>query len=95
MVNDRLTGDRMSVVSLRGSAFASSDQGAVRGDDDAQLLTPNGVCARTGESYAKLIKRHGIVNFVFSYSSGTFHALNASGEELAKGETIRELLESL
>jgi hypothetical protein len=51
--------------------------------------------AAAGGSYAALIKRHGIVNFVFRYSTGSFHAMNADGKELASGETIRQLLKSL
>lgn len=85
----------MSVVPFRGDAISGSDYDSIRDDYSARLLTPNGVCKRTGESYAELIQRHGIVNFVFSYTSGTFHALDVRGEELARGETIRELLDSL
>ena len=85
----------MSVVPFRGVAVSGGDYSEIRDDYAARHLGPNGVCHRTGESYAEVIRRHGIVNFVFSYASGTFHALNKRGEEMARGETIRELLDSL
>jgi hypothetical protein len=85
----------MSVVPFRSATDSGGQGDKIRDDHAARLLTPNGVCHRTGESYAEMIRRHGIVNFVFSYTSGTFHALNKRGEELARGETIRELLDSL
>ena len=45
--------------------------------------------------YAALIALHRITNFTFSYQKGCFTAVNARGEELASGETVRELLDSL
>ena len=85
----------MSVVPFRGTTESGGHFDTIRDDHGERLTTPNGVCHRTGEPYSEVIRRHGIVNFVFSYTSGTFHALNKSGEELARGVTIRELLDSL
>jgi hypothetical protein len=93
----------MTVVSIRQDAPCADNLGEIRDEhrdiqEDVRLrqaLVPDDVSARTGLSYAEIIHRHGIFKFVFSYSTSAFHALDADGETLASGETIRELLDSL
>ena len=85
----------MAVVHLRGSATAENPFTNIREDEGTELLPPNGQHERTGEPYARLIRRYGIANFVFSYGTGTFSALDGAGREIARGETIKELLDSL
>ncbi len=93
----------MTVVSMRQAATGAGnlderwgERGDQSGDlDDRRTLDPDGVSTKTGEPYAEIIRRHGIVKFEFSYATGAFHALDADGTTLASGETIRELLESL
>ncbi len=48
-----------------------------------------------GESFASVIDRHGVATFSFHRTTGYFHALNAEGQELASGRSVREILESL
>ncbi len=88
----------MTVVSMRQDASRADDLGErwdQTGDlDHRRTLAPDGVSPKTGETYAEIIRRHGIVKFEFSYATGAFHALDANGGILASGETIRELLES-
>ena len=85
----------MSVVNLSGSALTEGQYDNIREDEEERLLDVGATAAAAGGSYAALVKRHGIVNFVFRYSTGSFHAINADGKELACGETIRQLLKSL
>ena len=101
----------MTVVSMRQPALRSGDLGESQIDDGAKdpgqgpdpfgdldhkrPLAPDSVSAKTGVPYAEIIRQHGIVRFEFSYANGAFHALDAAGEVLASGETIRELLDSL
>lgn len=85
----------MSVVDQRASALAEGRYDNYREDVEERLLSQMDSAAPVQESYATLIKRFGIANFVFRYSTGSFHALNAKGEELASGVTIKQLLKSL
>ena len=48
-----------------------------------------------GETFAAIIDRHGVATFSFHRTTGYFHALNADGEELASGRSVREILEAL
>ena len=48
-----------------------------------------------GETFASVIDRHGVATFSFHRTTGYFHALNAAGEELASGRSVREILEAL
>ena len=45
--------------------------------------------------YAALIDHFGITNFTFSYRTGAFHALGKDGAEIAQGETVEQLFDSL
>jgi hypothetical protein len=89
----------MTVVSMRQAALRAGDFGERQDQiddlDARRTLAPDSISAKTGEPYAEIIRRHGIVKFEFSYATGAFHALDAAGEALASGETIRELLDSL
>ncbi|HMB75915.1 MAG TPA: hypothetical protein VKN76_05920 [Kiloniellaceae bacterium] len=85
----------MSVVDQRNSALAEGRYDNYREDVEERLLRQGNAVATADESYATLIKRYGIANFVFRYSTGSFHALDAKGEELASGVTIKQLLKSL
>lgn len=85
----------MSVADQRTSALAEGRYDNYREDVEERLLSQEDHAAEAETSYARLIKQHGIANFVFRYSTGSFHALNAEGEELASGVTIKQLLKSL
>lgn len=85
----------MSAVEQRNSALAEGRYDNYREDVEERLRSENDSAAAAGPSYGALIKRYGIANFVFRYSTGSFHALNAEGEELASGITIKQLLKSL
>ena len=85
----------MSVVDQRNSTLAEGRYDNYREDVEERLLRRKDSAAALEESYATLIKRYGIANFVFRYSTGSFHALDAEGEELASGVTIKQLLKSL
>ena len=61
----------------------------------ARRLEEDGILAEDSAAYAEIVARHGIHNIVFSYATGTFMALSAAGEELARGETVSEMLRSL
>ena len=93
----------MTVVSIRQDAPCADNLGEIRDEhrdiqEDVRLrqaLVPDDVSARTGLYNAAIIRRHGIFKIVYSYSTSALHALDADGETLASGETIRELLDSL
>ena len=46
-------------------------------------------------SYAELVQRSGITNIIFRYSTGTFHALDANGEEVVSGKTVKDIISAL
>ncbi len=44
---------------------------------------------------AELVERSGITNIVFRYSTGSFHALDANGEEIVSGKTVKDIISAL
>lgn len=50
---------------------------------------------RQSLSNAELVRRSGITNIVFRYSTGSFHALGANGEEIASGKTVNDIISAL
>ena len=46
-------------------------------------------------SCAELAERSGITSIVFRYSTGTFHALDANGEEVVSGRTVEDIISAL
>ena len=51
--------------------------------------------ARASLSDAELVQRSGITDIVFRYSTGSFHALDANGNEVASGETVKDIIAAL
>ena len=95
MVNDKLTGDSMPVLEARIQGLSDTDFRNITEDDQYPFVSSEHNCTVNGESYASLIRRHGIAHFIFHYATGAFYALDDDGREVASGKTIREILESL
>ena len=95
MVNDKLTGAAMPVVQARVNTISDADFRNISEEDQFRLVPSEHNCREDGESYANLISRHGIANFIFRYATGFFYALDEKGAVVASGRTIREVLDSL
>ncbi len=68
----------------------SRDRFRTRDDDKWILDQPIEIGA-----FAEVVKRHGIHNFEFCYDTDSFSAHDATGQLLARGPTIKDLLASL
>ena len=81
----------MTVVSMRQAALRAGDFGERQDQiddlDARRTLAPDSISAKTGEPYAEIIRRHGIVKFEFSYATGAFHALDLLDPEARKIST--------
>jgi hypothetical protein len=95
MVNDKLTGGAMPVVQASVNSLSDADFRNISEEDQYRFIPTEHTCREDGESYANLISRHGIANFIFRYATGFFYALDETGAEVASGRTIREVLDSL
>ena len=85
----------MSVAQLPSIGPLGSDFRNITEEEKDRLIASAKDSKVRGESYAELVKRRGVANIVFRYSTGSFHALNAAGEELAAGETVKDVLTAL
>lgn len=95
MVNDKLTGDEMPAVNAQIRGLSDTDFRSITEEERYPFAKGQNSRQKNGESYASLIKRHGITNFIFHYATGAFYALDDKGVEVASGKTIREVLDSL
>ncbi len=94
-VNDKLTGVKMTVVSALATEFVDGDFTNINEEALKNSITSGKGCNPEGLSYAEVILRHGVANFVFRHTTGIFYALDEAGQELASGTTIKETLDSL
>ena len=85
----------MSVAQLPSIGPLGSDFRNITEEEKDRLIASASDSRVHGESYAELVKRRGVSNIVFRYSTGSFHALNAAGEELAAGATVKDVLTAL
>ena len=84
----------MSVAQLPNIGPLGSDFRNIT-EEEKDRLTASDNSKVHGESYAELVKRRGVASIVFRYSTESFHALNAAGEELATGATVKDVLSAL
>ena len=82
-VNDKLTGVNMTVVTALVTEFVDGDFTNINEEALKYSITSGKGCNPEGLSYAEVIERHGVANFVFRHTTGIFYALDDAGAELA------------
>ena len=95
MVNERLMGGHMSSVLISIPGQVDSDFGQLCEAPSTRRRAGKKGRNRKPLSYAELVQRSGITNIIFRYSTGTFHALDANGEEVVSGKTVKDIISAL